>query len=144
MCQCSVGACVNVVWVQGVGVVCLHLSTSCYTCDVNLQVDLQYLSNVRERHQQHRNLTQHVKSKIHKRAHTLDSLITTEEDANKVTNISCTPQVFSDHYSLEFDLLVGRPRISKTKISCRNTKNIEVVKLTEDIKKTVLLLSNKH
>ena len=81
-------------------------------CDFNLQVNLRSVNHVISSVIVSKNLTQHVKRSTHKGGHILGLVITREGDRNKVTNISCTPQVLSDHYSLEFKLLVGRPRIS--------------------------------
>ncbi|CAB3993313.1 Hypothetical predicted protein [Paramuricea clavata] len=77
-------------------------------------------------------LQQHVNVPTHIRGHTLD-LIITRRSENMVTSPPRTDCIFSDHMPVHCNLLVNKPRLKKTHISCRKVKSINVDALCNDL-----------
>ena len=85
------------------------------------------------------NLHQLVQEPTHEKGHTLDLLLTREDEADMVSNLGVSPLVMSDHYTLAFLLPWKKTGFSKTSIKSRNTKNIDMDKLKDDIENSELV-----
>ena len=78
------------------------------------------------------NLEQHINQATHEKGHTLD-LVMTREDESIVSSLSVTPAAFSDHHVVKFNI-PGKTTIGEQKtIKVRNLKGIDISKLKEDI-----------
>ena len=73
-------------------------------------------------------LMQHVHEPTHNKSHTLD-LVISRADENLVSNLSVTPNGYSNHYVIKFTMPgKGRNHIQKT-IKARNLREIDITKL---------------
>lgn len=66
------------------------------------------------------NMTQHVTGSTHSKGHTLD-LIITRDDENLVHNVIILPGLFSDHKVVTCKLDCPKPPASKICVTCRST-----------------------
>ena len=110
--------------------------------DFNIRVDLERDVHVQEFHNliDSMNMKQHIQESTHKKSHTLDLVLTREDEAHKVTDFLITPWFLLDHYSIEFKFLFRKPHIKKMNIKCRNIKNINMDKLIDDVRNSELIL----
>ena len=84
------------------------------------------------------NLIQHVHEPTHKKSHTLD-LVISREDEHLVNTLSVTPTGYSDHYVIKFTIPGKKSNPIQKTIKVRNLKDINIPKLKEDIKSSQLM-----
>ena len=84
------------------------------------------------------NLIQHVHKPTHKKSHTLD-LVISREDEHLVNTLSVTPTGYSDHYVIKFTIPGKKSNPIQKTIKVRNLKDINIPKLKEDIKSSQLM-----
>ncbi|XP_068704693.1 uncharacterized protein [Montipora foliosa] len=78
------------------------------------------------------NLRQHVREPTHRSGHTLD-LIITREDENIIGPVSVTESIISDHDIVKCSLNLLKPTLMKRCISSRKIKSIDIERLKSDI-----------
>ena len=78
------------------------------------------------------NLRQHVREPTHRSGHTLD-LIITREDENIIGPVSVTESIISDHSIVNCSLNLLKPTLMKRCISSRKIKSIDIERLKSDI-----------
>ena len=78
------------------------------------------------------NLQQHVNGPTHKQGHTLDLIITRNED-KLVTDIKIHDPVISDHLSVLCTLQLEKPQLEQTEISYRKLNDINMSSFNEDL-----------
>ena len=78
------------------------------------------------------NLQQHVNGPTHKQGHTLDLIITRNED-KLVTDIKIHDPVISDHLSVLCTLQLQKPQLEQTEISYRKLNDINMSSFNEDL-----------
>ena len=78
------------------------------------------------------NMKQHVNEKTHKHSHTLDLLITREDDT--VCNLSVEDNDISDHFNIDFCLNADKPKKPTNTIQYRKLRDINVEAFKEDIR----------
>ena len=83
------------------------------------------------------NLKQHVTFQTHKLGHTLDLVITREND--QFVNSIQAQAPLSDHVSLTFSCNITKPQAEKKKIQYRKLKNIDMDSFKEDLQKLPVL-----
>ena len=86
-------------------------------------------------------LDQRVTGQTHDGGHTLDLVITRQEEAALVSDLTVRPLDLSDHSTIVFNLPWTKPQPQKQKIQCRKTKNIDISAFSEDVRNSVLLKS---
>ena len=79
------------------------------------------------------NLVQHVNESTHDKGHTLDLVITRENDSTTISNLECTQAVSSDHFAIIFDISVPKPMRPKKEITIRKWKNLDPEKFKREI-----------
>ena len=87
------------------------------------------------------NLHQSVDKPTHDKCHTLDLVITRQEEAGLVKDLSVLPSCLSDHAAISFHLPYSKPRAQRKKITTRNMKDLNIEKLKEDIEESDLLVN---
>ncbi|CAB4024715.1 Hypothetical predicted protein [Paramuricea clavata] len=79
------------------------------------------------------NLQQHVNGPTHKKGHTLDLIITRNED-KLVTGIRIHDPVISDHLAIHCTLQLEKPPLEQAEIYYRKLNNVNMDSFNEDIK----------
>ena len=84
------------------------------------------------------NLKQSVKEPTHERGHTLDLVITRQEELD-VYELTVTPNTLFDHSTIEFKLPFSKPDLPIKTIKYRKTKDIDIESFTQDIEESKLI-----
>ena len=79
------------------------------------------------------NLQQHVNGPTHKKGHTLDLIITRNED-KLVTGIRIHDPVISDHLAIHCTLQLEKPPLEQAEIYYRKLNNVNMDSFNEDLK----------
>ena len=79
------------------------------------------------------NLQQHVNGPTHKKGHTLDLIITRNED-KLVTGIRIHDPVISDHLAIHCTLQLEKPPLEHAEIYYRKLNNVNMDSFNEDLK----------
>ena len=89
------------------------------------------------------NLKQFVNGRTHELGHTLDLVITRDNESDMIQDICLTPlpRALTDHYSVKFSLRVLKPEPLRVKIKCRKLKNVDLNEMMEDVRVSELILS---
>ena len=75
----------------------------------------------------------HVREPTHRKGHTLDVLLTRENDEQLVRNILVRDLGVSDHLAISFTIDVFRPGCCKTKVSLRKLHEINIRDFQEEM-----------
>jgi hypothetical protein len=78
-------------------------------------------------------MTQLVTDATHRRGHTLDWLMVTDETKPFITDISVNENLFSDHKTVFFHLAADRPPRAKQTVVSRNFKKVDPEAFTSDL-----------
>ena len=84
------------------------------------------------------NLKQHVCSPTHRAGHTLDLLLTRDDD-QLVTSVSIHDAAFSDHFVVNGVLSLEKPLFTKKQIIYRSFKNFDIDLFISDIRGSSLI-----
>jgi hypothetical protein len=109
--------------------------------DINLHVDVadDQLANRFKTIVSSVNLTQHVNIPTHKGGHTLDLIMTRDNETRPViTNIESHEFPGSDHYAVVCNISVNKPPPLKKTIKYRKYKSVNVEEFSQDIKNSDL------
>ena len=87
------------------------------------------------------NLQQHVNEPTHKQGHTLDLIITRNED-RLVNDIKVHDPVISDHMSVHCTLQLQKPQLQQTEINYRKLNDINMSSFNQDLE--VLNFEDDH
>ena len=83
------------------------------------------------------NLTQHIHDPTHKHGHTLDWIISRDDD-NIIENSSVSSRL-SDHHAILFQLNVKKPPLPRKMVTFRSYRNVDTDKFQSDIQSSDLL-----
>ena len=86
-------------------------------------------------------MDQRVTGKTHEKGHTLDLVLTRQEESALVNNITVSPLDRFDHYTIAFTIPWTKPAIEKQKINFRKIKDIDISSFTQDISDSKLVES---
>ena len=90
------------------------------------------------------NLKQHISEPTHRSGHTLDLVITRDEE-NIVKNITVyPPEIIADHSAIHVKLDLAKPGPCKKEISYRKLKSINKEEFLDDINKSSVVQSPLH
>jgi hypothetical protein len=84
------------------------------------------------------NLKQHVCEPTHKDGHTLDLIITPYED-NIIDSLYINDPGISDHFSVNVNVSVGKPKRQRKEICCRKLRSINYEKCCTDLERSSLM-----
>ena len=79
-----------------------------------------------------------VEEPTHERGHTLDLVITRQEELD-VYELTVTPNTLFDHSTIEFKLPFSKPDLPIKTIKYRKTKDIDIESFTQDIEESKLI-----
>ena len=84
------------------------------------------------------NLTQHVSVPTHRAGHTLDLLIT-RDDENILDNVCAHDPMISDHFVVSCNLRLNKPRFPRKEIEFRKLKQLDMNQFRNDIAASSLI-----
>ena len=121
--------------------ICTDSATLLITGDFNCQVDVHTNSNDRKFMDLINSfgLTQHVKHTAHLSNHTLDLVITRNDDSNIINSISVSDIGFSDHFAVKAKICLEKPLRQRREITYRLLKSINYKDLRHEIEQSTLL-----
>ena len=103
--------------------------------DFNIHYDNTINSSAKKFRELHlsMNLAQWIEDATHEKGHILDLIITRQDENCLVKNISIQPFYLLDHNIISFNIPFKKTHNIKKKIKIRNTKNIDINRMIEDI-----------
>ena len=111
--------------------------------DFNLRYEQLQDTNVKRFHEliDNVNCSQLVNEETHERGHILDLVITRNEDSHFVKNLTISPLIYCDHYTIAFELPCMRSKQSKIIKKCRNLRDVDLDKMVSDLENSDLILN---